>query len=280
MKKNGDRGDSGKGNTSPRVSQLKKWFFTWNNYQIDKIKEMETLFSKICIKGLFQSEVGEEGTPHLQGAIWLKKEMRWTEFNLPKEIHWEKMKSDTGSLKYCRKDGKDGFDGKFRWSLNMPKPLKCLREDQLYEWQKETEKYCLEEPDGQSVKWIYDSVGGKGKSSFCRYMAIKHNTLVIRGGKLADIMNIIFNTNMDYVNSVLIDIPRCNKNKVSYASIECILDGMITNTKFETGRKIFNPPNVVVFSNFPPEMNDETLSMRRWKIKNLNEDDNNYDSDY
>lgn len=270
-KENRDCRDLIVGNTKQQSNQLKKWFFTWNNYDSSKIKELETRFLEICYMGLFQSEVGKEGTPHLQGGIWLKKAMRWTEFDLPKTIHWEKMKDEKETLEYCQKETKDGWDGKYRWQFNIPKPLKYIKEDDFYEWQKETKGYCLKEPDGQSILWIHEPDGGKGKSAFCRHMAIVHNALVIQGGKLADIMNIIFNTDMNRVNCILIDIPRCNKNNVSYASIECILNGMITNTKYETGRKIFNPPNIVVFSNFEPDINDETLSKRRWIVKDLSE---------
>lgn len=272
--KNRDCRDLIEGNTKLQSNQLTKWCFTWNNYEIDKIKTLETKFLEICKKGLFQSEIGEENkTPHLQGAIWLKDglAMRWTEFGLPKSIHWKKMESEKGSLAYCQKLGVDGWDGKFRWQYNIPKPLKII--ETLNDWQIDCEIYCLGEPDGQTLRWYYENIGGVGKSSFCKYMAVKHNAIVIQGGKLADIMNIIFNSDMDCVNCILIDIPRCHKNAVSYASIECILNGMITNTKYETGRKIFNPPNVVVFSNFAPEVCDETLSIRRWNVINLGKEE-------
>jgi hypothetical protein len=267
MKKNRENRDLIEGNTSLQSNQLKKWFFTWNNYDVSFLKTLETRFFEICEKGLYQSEVGDEGTPHLQGGLWLKEPMRWTEFGLPKGIHWEKMKSEKGSMKYCNKTSKDGWDGLYRWSYNMPKPLKII--DKLYDWQKLAEEYCLSDPDGRKVKWIWDEIGSKGKSAFCKYMVVKYNAVCIQGGKLADIMNIIFNTDMDCVNAVIIDIPRCNKNGVSYASIECILNGMITNTKYETGRKIFNPPNVLVLSNFYPDITQ--LSQDRWDITDLNE---------
>lgn len=266
------------GNTKPQSNQLTMLTFTWNNYDKEKFKLLETTFKNFCRKARVQSEVGLEcGTPHLHGIIWFKinpktnkpYRHRWNELNLPNSIHWEKVKNEASCLDYCRKSGPDGFDGVYEWEFGLPQPLKCL--NILKPWQAYCEEYCLKEPDGQTVFWIYDKIGGEGKSSFCRYMTIKHNTLVIQGGKLADIMNIIFNTDMDDVSSILIDIPRCNKNKVSYASIECILNGMITNTKYETGRKIFNPPNIIIFSNFAPEVSDETLSMRRWKIKELYE---------
>ena len=72
---------------------------------------------------------------------------------------------------------------------------------------------------------------------------------------------------MNAIRMVLIDVPRNLKNNVSYSAIECILNGMITNTKYETGLKVFNPPHVVVFSNYYPVM--DKLSMDRWKIMEL-----------
>jgi len=235
---------------------------------------MEITFLKFCQKAMIQSEVGLEcKTPHLHGAIWFKInpltnkpfKHRWNELKLPETIHWEKFKgSDEDVITYCSKGGEDGFDGVYRWSFGMPKPLKCITT--LYPYQKECLDYCMNEPDGQTVWWVYEGIGGEGKSAFCRYMIINHNSIVIQGGKLADIMNIIFNTDMSMVETIIIDIPRCHKNAVSYAAIECILNGCITNTKYETGRKIFNPPNILIFSNFKPIINEETLSIRRWKV--------------
>jgi len=95
-------------------------------------------------------------------------------------------------------------------------------------------------------------------------MYVKHKAITIQGGKLADIMNIVFNLNMDECRMLLIDIPRNNLNHVSYSAIECILNGMITNTKYETGVKVFNPPHVVCLSNFDPDL--DKLSEDRWNV--------------
>lgn len=274
--KSGDFGDLSEGNTKPRSNQLVKLAFTWNNYDKSKFNLLETTFKSFGRKAIIQSEVGLEcKTPHLHGGIWFKINPktnkpfthRWQELNLPETIHWEKMIDDNAWIDYCSKTGPDGFDGVYRFSFGMPKPLKIITN--LQEWQKDAEKLLLGEPDGRTIHWWYDTIGGKGKSVFCKYMVATHNCLCIQGGKLADIMNIIFNTDMDTVNSVIIDVPRHNTNKVSYSAIECILNGMITNTKFETGRKMFNPPNIMVFSNFYPDTNN--LSEDRWNIKDLNE---------
>lgn len=256
-------GDGEIGNTiQSRINQLTKWCFTFNNYTIGDIERLETCFKKICKKYVFQEETGKNGTPHLQGAIWLLKKMRYTEFELTKKIHWEKMNNEEASLNYCQKN--DTRTGKV-FTFGFPKPIKTI--EKLYPWQVEIENIFKSEPDGRSVYWYWENTGGVGKSSFCKYMYVKHKAITIQGGKLADIMNIIFNLDMDETKMLIIDVPRNNGNNISYSAVECILNGMITNTKFETGVKVFNPPHVVILSNFEPDT--EKLSADRWKIKEI-----------
>lgn len=257
-------GDAVIGNTnSPRINQLLRWCFTFNNYTIEDIYEMETKFKEICKKYVFQEEIGKEGTKHLQGAIWLKKKMRYSEFKLSKKIHWEQMRNEEASIKYCQKS--ETGTGNI-YTFGMPKPIKII--DKLYKWQESIVDIYKTEPDGRTVYWRYDKIGGVGKSSFCKYMYVKYGAITIQGGKLADIMNIIFNLNMDNIKMLIIDVPRNNGNNISYSAVECILNGMITNTKFETGTKVFNPPHIVVFSNYEPDI--EKLSEDRWNIEEIN----------
>jgi len=256
--------ENGNTNYSPpckkQISPALRWCFTFNNYPSDWKLEIVPKFQNLCNKFVIGEEIGEEGTPHLQGSVWLKKKARPSSLGFSNKIHWEPMRNEEASLKYCQKDNKFV-------SFGLPKPIKII--DSLRPWQLEIENLIINnEPDGRSINWYWESEGNFGKSSFCKYMYIKHKTLIIRGGKLADVINIIFNANMDEISSVIIDIPRKNKNNVSYNAIECILDGLITNTKFETGIKVFNPPHVIVFSNFPPEEDNE-VSADRWKITKL-----------
>lgn len=256
-------GDAEIGNTKSqsRVNQLSKWCFTLNNYSLMDIENLETKFKEICKKYVFQEEIGKCGTPHLQGAIWLKKAMRWSEFKLNDKIHWEKMKNEEASIRYCQKSDTAKKDSK-PYTFGFPKPIKII--ENLKPWQKEIEDLYKTEPDGRTVNWYWESEGGVGKSSFCKYMYVKYGAITIQGGKLADIMNIVFNLNMDEVKMLLIDVPRNNGNNISYSAVECILNGMITNTKFETGVKVFNAPHIVIFSNYEPD--ESKLSMDRWKI--------------
>nr|WAE42992.1 MAG: replication associated protein [Cressdnaviricota sp.] len=248
----------------------KNWCFTFNNYSKDDIQLLCAKFKETCNKFCFQEEKGASGTPHLQGMIELKIKLRPNGLDLPKSIHWEKPRNVKACWEYVQKE--ETRNGEI-YSMGLPKPkiIKIAKPIKIIEnlrpWQYHVEQILLSEPDGRTLHWITDLHGGIGKSAFSKYMYVKHNTLVIQGGKLSDIMNIIFNTDMDTVNAIIIDVPRNNGNKISYSSVECILNGMITNVKYETGVKVFNPPIVLVFANEEPDITK--LSEDRWNIINI-----------
>lgn len=252
-----------------QCNQLLHWFFTWNNYEKKDIETLETFFKTYCNKYCFQEETGENGTPHLQGVISLKKRERWTAFGLPKAIHWEKVAHLTKAYEYCSKT-ETRTGNIYALNYKITKPIKIITN--LYDWQKKIEKIYLEEPDDRRVYWFYDESGNIGKTAFIKYMVVTYKCLFCSGGKYQDIMNLVFNQNMDDCKAVLFNIPRANKGHISYASLEAIKDGIICNTKYETGVKVFNPPHLFVFANFPPENTDE-LSLDRWNIINLEQQD-------
>jgi len=260
-------GESEIGNTKQsRVNQLMKWCFTFNNYTKGDIERLEIKFKEICKKYVFQEEKGKCGTIHLQGAIWLKVKMRYTEFDLNKKIHWEPMRNEKASAEYCQKSDTNNGD---IFIFGFPKPLKLIDENKLYPWQEEIKKLVLEtEPDDRTIHLFYEETGNIGKSQFIRMMLAKYGGIYCCGGEYKDIMNIIFNNDMDANNVVYFNIVRAGGGNISYKSLESIKDGMVCNTKFETGFKIFNPPHVIVMANFPPE-NVEKLSADRWKIKEI-----------
>jgi len=262
-RKEGENGNTDLSLPTKQPSQLMRWFFTYNNYPEDAIRLLESKFQKICTKYVFQEEVGETGTPHLQGSIWLWKPMRYTEFKLAPQIHWEKLRNEEASKAYCQKSA-TSIGEPYLWG--WPKAIKII--ENLRPWQQSVVDYIDTIPDGRNLLWIHEDVGNTGKSSLCKYLYVTKGVIVIQGGKLADIMNIIFNINMDNVTCIIIDVPRKNKNNVSYGAIECILNGMITNTKYETGIKVFNPPHVIILSNFAPNT-DDTLSADRWDIREI-----------
>jgi len=241
-------------------------FFTWNNYLPQDIETLKSLFNHIAYDYVFQEEIGASGTPHLQGVVSLKSRKRWSEFNLPKDIHWEKVAHVPDSYEYCSRPTKR-FGG--CWSLTYPIPVKLdiLDYTQLKQWQLDVVEHVTSKPDDRTIWWLWSASGNIGKSTFCKYLAYTFDAIVCGKGQYSDIINIMFKANMNKTNLVVFDLPRNNGNKISYSALEAIKNGLIVNTKYETGAKLFNAPHIIVFSNMPPCV--DAMSGDRWVIKCL-----------
>ncbi len=255
---------SGGGNTnSPPKKQIypsKRWCFTLNNYDENDISAINDIKSK-CDIIIVGQEIGEQGTHHLQGYCEFIKKLRPLSLKLNKGIHWEKCRGNRKeNIDYCSKENNVIIQ------KNIPKPIKII--ENLYPWQNKILDLYHEEINDRKIFWFWESEGNIGKSAFIKYMIVKHNILFCSGGKYSDIMNLIFNNDMDKCDCIMFDIPRANEGHISYASLESIKNGMVCNTKYETGVKIFNSPHVFIFANFPPDDVD-MLSKDRWIIEEL-----------
>lgn len=257
--------------SSKQISPSIHWCFTLNNWTNEDLQAISSIVPEKCKTCLIGSEIGESGTPHLQGYIELKVKARPKSIFSNEKIHWEKCKgSKEQNIAYCSKDNNIVF------SYGMKKPIKIITK--LYEWQQNIVDIMLTEPDDRKVYWFWDEIGNIGKTQFIKYCVVKHKILFCNGGKMSDIMNLVFNQDMDETTCVMFNIPRANEGCVSYAALESIKDGMVCNTKYETGVKVFNCPHLFVFANFPPN-SPEKLSADRWIITNLNGTMKDCDSD-
>lgn len=240
------------------------WCGTLHGYEALGMLVIENRLKEICKKYILGKEVcPTTGRKHLQMFFVCKKAMRLTELKIPGKPHLEPCKADEESnVKYCSKDGnfiKYGF----------PKPIKII--ENLYPWQKKIEDLVLGEVDDRKIFWFWETHGNVGKSAFVKYMVVKHKVLFCQGGKESDLMNLIYNQDMDETNCVIFDIPRAHKGNISYAALENMKNGLVCNTKYETGVKVFNSPHMIIFANFPPEK-PEMLSNDRWVIEYLGDE--------
>lgn len=248
-----------------RVSQAKRWVFTWNNYPEDWENKIRTSFgssgSKIWIAG---KEVGEKGTPHIQGYVELNKKSRpFTVFPfLPLGIYWKAARgSREENYGYCSKDGEFICKG-------FPKPIKTI--ETLRPWQQDIVNILDGEVDDRKIYWYWESVGNIGKSALVKYLHLKREALVCQSGKEADILYHVMMSDIETKDPgiVVYDIPRSHEGHVSYSALEQIKNGMIFSPKYESGSKCFNPPHIVIFANFPPAFPDK-MSSDRWVIREL-----------
>lgn len=258
------------GNTKPppkkRCVPSKRWCFTWNNYPSDAMETLETLFKELELEYLVGREVGEEGTPHLQGYIECNTKIRPVEkLKLPTCIHWEKCKGNRVQNEiYCSKDGQ------FIHSPALKPPRKVKLITPREGWQQDIVKLVQTEPDDRSIYWYWESTGGVGKTSLCKYLTIKHGAITL-GGKAADIKNGI----VDYVKTngrepecVLVNLTRSMEQFVSYEGLENIKDMYFYSGKYEGGMVCGPNPHLIIFANFPPA--EYKLSADHWHVKDIN----------
>lgn len=97
------------GNVSMSSRQSKYWVFTLNNYTDDELLDIHLLGETTDVTYLvYGKEVGESGTPHLQGYVELASRCRLSGIRklLGSRGHYEPRKGTAAEAsKYCKKDG-------------------------------------------------------------------------------------------------------------------------------------------------------------------------------
>lgn len=90
------------------MSRGKNWCFTLNNYTSDDYHRLtELVDNEECVYIIFGKEVGDSGTPHLQGFIAFSKRVYLTDVKkrISRTAHFELARLVPESIEYCKKDG-------------------------------------------------------------------------------------------------------------------------------------------------------------------------------
>lgn len=253
------------------------WFFTWNNYPENYNKLLLDAFEfkngvRLAKKYVWQPEIGKEGTKHIQGCVSLYKKMRWTEFGLPKEIHWERVRNWNDCAAYCSKfETRDGTTTIYPPIITKT-PLKII--ENLYPWQQKIVDNITQPADNRSVNWIYDPDGNKGKTAICKYLYAKYKAIPITSNNENDIFYILAKlqqTGTDLNNNLILLFNFTKtKHSINYNLLEQLKDGLGTSGKYESTICCFNSPHVWVFSNNVPCRSNMTED--RWRIWEINSD--------
>ncbi len=92
--------------SEPRPAPAKDWCFTINN---PRRRDWNKVWAMPYKYLTFQPELGEEGTPHLQGFVQFEEKLRLTALKkFHKKAHWEKRRGTPYECAhYCQKPVKD-----------------------------------------------------------------------------------------------------------------------------------------------------------------------------
>jgi len=244
--------------TSGPRTQLYRWCFTIP-YEELSASQLSQNLRGFCKEFTFSGEIGESGYKHWQGVFSLKvKEYMPTVKNLfPNSTHLEGCKHWWKAINYCMKiethiEGPYDMNSIF---LKLP--------DKLYPWQSDVIDIILNEPDDRTIHWFWEPKGCRGKTTLCKYLAVKHGAVVMNNCGSRDGSYIL----PDAPRVVVINLTRSNEDFINYGLMEAIKDGLIFSPKYESCMKIFNSPHLLVFSNSPPDRNK--MSDDRWNVHKL-----------
>lgn len=255
------------GNT--KSSRSRGYCITINNFTIS---DTDT-FKKLCENAehwIYGEEVGESGTPHLQGFIYFKNARYFSAIKkvLP-NAHIETAKGNIiQNFEYCSKDGKYFCDENFLsyYNKHKPKPLKLLKDEQLVPWQREIVELIHTDPDERSIYWYWEPTGKAGKSTFTKYLVATFDFCTFSTAcKSADIATIADPAFTTYV----FDFSRSNIDFAPYGALEQLKNGLISDSKLKKKSRniIMNCPHIICFANSLPNIN--SMSSDRWKIKEI-----------
>lgn len=221
--------------------------------------ELDTLTQKFTsLFHVIGKEIGENGTPHLQGYVEYKNPISFESLKkVNTRIHWEIAKGDrAANVKYCTKEG--------RATGTYVPILKVI--ENLYPWQRYIEYLILEPPDTRTIYWFWEPTGNFGKTSLIKYLLNKYpNIAFSRATKSADIVTVADELH----NTYIFDFARTQEGFTPWNALEQLKDGLISDSKLkkETRNVLINSPHILCFANWMPEL--DKLSTDRLVVIDL-----------
>lgn len=258
-------GDLGNTSSKSQCKKCRKWCFTVNNWLPEDSKRIIDSFGTVA-QWILGEEVGESGTPHLQGFLCFKNAVSFK--TIKKAIPKGHIEPARGSVRqnydYCSKDGKFTTNIDFRTFKEKLKD-ECLKEYKDVVWKDWQQQVLDLKNDARSINWFWEGEGNVGKSFVCKYLALTRD-VVICEGKKADIFNQV-NTLLEKEKMpkvVICDIPRSAIDYINYGALEQLKGGLLYSGKYEGGVCVFPPPLVICFANTPPDLT--SMSADRWNV--------------
>jgi hypothetical protein len=279
----------------------KTWDFTLNNYTDLDIGMLNNWTEQVASL-LVSKEVGENGTPHLQGRVTFKRAYRLTGVKkLHSKCHWEITKCPQDSL-YVIKEGSDVIINQVkkraaredltsaRTAILAHNCWKDVMSDAALEpvvrkymnWCKEVwvtkpaPAFDLEELRPWQRELVDEFAVPAGdrkiiwlcdeKGGMGKTVLSKYlatrGAFYFKNGKTADIA---YAYQME--TTIIMDLTRSVEGHVNYEIMEALKDGIVFSGKYQSCSKIrTEAAHFCVMSNFMPDMTK--LSADRWDVRN------------
>jgi len=278
------------------MSRSKNFCFTLNNYSEEELESVSKWDCKYLIVG---KEVGESGTPHLQGFIVFKetRTLSVLKKKLSDRAHWEIMRgTPQQAAEYCKKDGnfaeigvapltpaekgaKGGTMEKDRWddilslaeagdweSLKIKHAEVYVNKLKALEYVNKKRKKIIETLDGEMEhQWLYGPPG-TGKSLQAR----KENP----GAFIKDPKTKWWD---GYNGEETVIIDDFDKYQVSQGGdMKRWMDRYAFQAEFKGGYEVIRPKKIIVTSNYHPSdiWEDEitvNAVLRRTEVRHFTE---------
>jgi len=133
----------------------------------------------------------------------------------------------------------------------------------LRAWQQRLVEIADGEPDPRKIYFVVDRAGNCGKTYLGKFLQRTREAVqIVRAGKVADMAY----QYVERTKILIVDVPRSKGEHLQYSFLECVKDGLLFSTKYESVMKQFDPPHVFVFMNEEPD--PKALSVDRYHYIN------------
>lgn len=221
-----------------------------------------------CQRFVFQlEEAGDTKKKHYQGQMTLikKERMHGIKKWLYPGVHLEPTKYLEESEQYCQKlDSR--VEGPWKYPVVEEKvewPIALRKRPEVWrEWQNEVLKIAKNLPDERTVYWVYDKLGGAGKTTLAHELCRNYGGVPVNGA-LKDILCLASERPS---RLYVVVAPRDQKeDEFPYAAVEMLKDGLWMKGKYEVmAVQREELCHVIIFANVKPLTSK--LTEDRWHI--------------